>query len=826
MTKCAAKNCKNKSRAGLHLFRFPSRKKYSKRLDAWIQNVGGHVCQEDKVYRLCEAHFEKKYIKRVNKRVRLTAEAVPTLKLFNCNSVNVTPVSFTKEVYLDHKYSKGMIIKQDPKDKIITFQENKIRLLSLKLKKKYDKLRKANRELAKMRNEKNKMRLRLKTIFAEDELTKLMNGSLRGHRWTNRTIQKALQMRFTCKNLGYKHLLKIKYPHPSYSSINQHIQDFKFSTGISENVLRLMKSKAIAMTPQDKMCALVIDEMTIKEGEEYYRHTDEFVGKITIPKESKELANHAVAYVLRGLTSKWKQTVGFDFTGYSTDGKVMKDVIYKIIKKYSEIGIEVICVCSDMGGNNTKLWNEIKLNKCRRNEHPVITSIPHPYIADKRLFFSPDVPHIIKNFRNYMIGGQIINLPKETVQKYHLPSGIVDISYIKIIQEYDKKNPNGYKICPKLTDAHFQPTHWKKMDVRLAAQVIASRNVADGLNYAVKQGLIAEEGATTAWFVSKLDRWFDCMTDKVKGIVIGNEEEKFLKEMMEITRKMKISEPGCRSVWKPAQRGILMATQTVLDLLNYLTSEMQYKYFLPGRLTSDCVENLFSLVRQANPVPSCREFCIIMRMLILSQYLNTPATGSYTIDDSDYLINFLDDKENKPIQMSKPIIELSQCEKIEPEVKDSQWEINAALFHNFCGSVARKVVQQLNCDNCMDVLNAGVPYLPEHEYTQIREHVAETPDLIYLKREVLDFFQHCESVFQLNKEKFKSDCKIRKQLIEMFEKLPCHIVPSPCHTILTKKLCVQFANSRIYIYENNLKRESRISRKARLTAVMGAHKHV
>ena len=108
MTRCCAINCNNKSKLGHHLYRFPSRKKHSNRRDLWISNVGAHTKNDSKEYRLCEQHFEHSHFSQRKIKLVLNSDAVPTLKLFNSNNVQVPSVIFAKDVYLDHSYATGM----------------------------------------------------------------------------------------------------------------------------------------------------------------------------------------------------------------------------------------------------------------------------------------------------------------------------------------------------------------------------------------------------------------------------------------------------------------------------------------------------------------------------------------------------------------------------------------------------------------------------------------------------------------------------------------------------------------------------------------------
>ena len=60
---------------------------------------------------------------------------------------------------------------------------------------------------------------------------------------------------------------------------------------------------------------------------------------------------------------------------------------------------------------------------------------------------------------------------------------------------------------------------------------------------------------------------------------------------------------GERGDWKPVQSGVLTATTKVLGIQEEFLND-RYQFLLTSRLPQDCLENLFSVVRLKNPVPS------------------------------------------------------------------------------------------------------------------------------------------------------------------------------------------------------------------------------
>ncbi|KAJ7989539.1 hypothetical protein DPEC_G00305590 [Dallia pectoralis] len=77
-TLCSAYNCKNRCpKAGVGFFSFP--KNDPERRKRWIINMKWKDWTPQHHHRVCSDHFEEKYIRRMNKRLHLVPDAVPTI---------------------------------------------------------------------------------------------------------------------------------------------------------------------------------------------------------------------------------------------------------------------------------------------------------------------------------------------------------------------------------------------------------------------------------------------------------------------------------------------------------------------------------------------------------------------------------------------------------------------------------------------------------------------------------------------------------------------------------------------------------------------------
>jgi hypothetical protein len=91
-----------------------------------------------------------------------------------------------------------------------------------------------------------------------------------------------------------------------------------------------------------------------------YPSSGQVIGYVTLPGHSGS-ATHALVFMLGRITSRWKQTVAYYYTGNSTDGTKLKAIVLEILEKATNIGLHVIAVTSDMESANRALWRTFNL---------------------------------------------------------------------------------------------------------------------------------------------------------------------------------------------------------------------------------------------------------------------------------------------------------------------------------------------------------------------------------------------------------------------------------------------------------------------------------
>lgn len=217
------------------------------------------------------------------------------------------------------------------------------------------------------------------------------------------------------------------------------------------------------------------------------------------------------------------------------------------------------------------------------------------------------------------------------------PGRTVSIEHVKAVLEYDSNK--DLKIANKLSDFHISNRHFTKMKVNIAVQMFGKAPSA--IRYLIKQNVLKPEAEATAWFFDLVTKWYTLMSSRHPIVALSHFDPAKHKEAVTTLELAcaTFSRMNMRVTahWKPSQAGLLVSTTVVLRLSEELLEKHGYLYLLTPRLIQDCLENVFSVVRLKKPVPSAYDVKCALKAICVSQFLHTPKSSSYNIDDSSYL---------------------------------------------------------------------------------------------------------------------------------------------------------------------------------------------
>ena len=318
--------------------------------------------------------------------------------------------------------------------------------------------------------------------------------------------------------------------------------------------------------------------MSIKEGVSYDSGRDLLEGLDEGLERGKVLANHAIGFMVRDLTEKWKQPIGYFLSSGPMSGKEMKSLLLDCIAKLKKIGPTVLVVTGDQGSNNRNLFEK----------HLGVNSDQPFFITDdQKVFVMYDPPYLIKNVRN-------------NFKKHGFVIDGHDILWDHVKMFFDQDSPMPIRLAPKLKKKHIDLPPFSPLRVRLATQVL-SHSVATGMAVMAQWGLIPEEAKHTADFIEEMDQLFNCFNSmtikssvKMRHAVSNSSgHADYLKHMLQYMKAVQ-----CKSGRQlPCLQGWQISIKALLMLWEALSIQHGFKFLLTNRLNQDCIENLFSLIR-------------------------------------------------------------------------------------------------------------------------------------------------------------------------------------------------------------------------------------
>jgi hypothetical protein len=242
------------------------------------------------------------------------------------------------------------------------------------------------------------------------------------------------------------------------------------------------------------------------------------LGEVTLPHH-KGVGTHVLAFLLGGVTTRWKQVVAYYFTSDSVNGAVLTDIIEQIFNKANEINLNILSVTSDMGGSNQALWRAWGVTAGRHSQ--IKCSIPNPIYVDEQVSIFADVPHLFKNIKAMLVTNKLITLPDNIVSQHSLPTNEVRVSHINELVAHQEKD--AFKLAPKLSEKDLFPSHFSQMKVSTSTNVV-SHTVSSALKL-LGEELNKPAYLTTAWFLEQVERWFYIMTSRHPSCALSKMNE-------------------------------------------------------------------------------------------------------------------------------------------------------------------------------------------------------------------------------------------------------------------------------------------------------------
>ena len=181
--------------------------------------------------------------------------------------------------------------------------------------------------------------------------------------WSDETIKNSLQIRYACGKKGYELSRHVGYPLPAYRTLCNRMQDIPMRPGLQNDLKDFVCLKLKNFPDKDHDCVLSLDEVQVRKCIQFDKGLNSFIGYVSeeiYPKQlndpAHQLAIHVLVFMIRGISMRWKQVIGYFFTGDSDSGPTLWSLVKKTIIQLEDKNMHVRTVVSDMGASNQAMW--------------------------------------------------------------------------------------------------------------------------------------------------------------------------------------------------------------------------------------------------------------------------------------------------------------------------------------------------------------------------------------------------------------------------------------------------------------------------------------
>lgn len=616
----------------------------------------------------------------------------------------------------------------------------------------------------------------------------------------------------------YRMLRKI-FVLPTTRSLSKWLENVDVYTGFNEPVLEMLKIKCKTMSVQERLCTIAFDEMTLKELITYNSKSDVFDGfvnakmtslsqKESVSKFTKscnkdrfynladerlncpQFANEAMAVVVRGIRSDFKQIIGYFVSHNAMPGEQLQEIIQEAIRKVQATGLIPKVVVMDQGSNNQSAFNLLGISEAK----------PWIGMGGEKIYFFYDAPHLLKSVRN-------------NFKKYDVLFDGEKCKWEHIVHFYNLDCSLSHRLAPRLSAKHLDLPPFSPMRVCLAAQTL-SYSVASGILTMVAlntEGLNLS-ATHTAKFVEFIDSLFDAFNSSsmrdakvMKSALKANSPHwKFLEDAEKKLKSLKLYSNGVVIRNPPCVNGWIKNISSLKLLWADMNQNYDVKYLFTRRLTQDCVENIFSTIRLRggnNTRPDCGKFRDTLRMVLTNQLLRPSEFGNCEDDVSEFLVTKKDIEKNRKVILLSPEI---QNANLTETYEDIQFEDvpDDVVSANSRSYVTGWVCSKLKHDHCREKLSSvNETCDPSHVHISMKKY-SSSAKMLFPNDFASKLSLTCMSVFSTVFYTFlrQSCCGVRKRMKALVEIPPDFPACSQCASVFIDK----FLNVTIKAFLNRI----------------------
>jgi hypothetical protein len=498
-----------------------------------------------------------------------------------------------------------------------------------------------------------------------------------------------------------RHFLKL----PSRTTLHNFFKHIPFDSGINLQLFEKLKIRVQKMDSKNKICKLIFDEVALSTNLTYSRSTDKIIGYEDLGSlgRNKNLANHALVFMVQGLCSGWKQPISYYFVKDTVKSQNLKFLITEVITELQKIGLKIVCTVCDQAATNVEAIN---LLKTESNVEPLR---PYFFINLQQVICFYDVPHLLKSTRNALL--------KYTI--YYEEIKKAKFLYLRKAYEHDKNR--RFQTLRKIRECYLYVNKYRhlKMKVSVAAKTF-SASMAAALETMVDCNQMSCEALETAYFVQDLNDLFDSFNStgikinkcnpRLRCALTSNSCHWNFWENMKLkikTWQFFNEKSGQIKEDMPFKHGWLNNIEAIKMLWN-VCNKADFKFLRTRMLNQDPVENLFAVIRQygaGHNNPNCFQFISTLKTTILNNLISNKSYSENCEKDEgkiwDNLRNFLSQKEILTPSVNESVNELLTLQVPTFDKNNAfsdGYDLQALTY------VIKKLKKSFNCDSCKTTL--------------------------------------------------------------------------------------------------------------------------
>lgn len=562
---------------------------------------------------------------------------------------------------------------------------------------------------------------------------------------------------------AYSRLRKAGCSFPSEGTVRSWVSEVDIKPGFCDFIFNKLTIKLSNLPPDERVCVLKFDEMTIKNFEEYSHKFDCIEGLVDLGPLGRrdERARYVFLFCVDSLNAKnpWRQPLAYFLSGSGMKASDIYTLLEECLCKLTSAGADVTLITCDQGPSNQSLFsNHLGVSA----EKPLFT------IGEKDILASYDFPHLIKRLVSLLRNYKVLYCEGEIIANFQ---DFLDT------WEYDNLNSTS-NLLSHITQAHLFPTSFQVMNVKRAFQVL-SHTFASAISTAGNdpQGLQSKTWRSSAAFAERMNKVIDsCNAYRLlnanpakRPLSDRNPEiEQTLTDFIEWsagwTVLAKTNNPKMKKL--PCLKGLPLSVNAMV--LAYRSIKSKYAQFemAAALCNQDSVEHMFSKLRQRgghNPNPTARMVRLSLRHILSTGYIGSSDTGNVHCPEAvaliepssmvarafqrsdDLLAGPIDHDRNEDLIEVEEAAEVLQFEDVEMETVISSkplgdrclYEQNAINY--FAGYIAQRQMRKFPCENCRnDILKTPMEgRSPTEMYTEFREYEhydEDSPSVTWLSR--------------------------------------------------------------------------------------------